>query len=85
MQIVYLVLLNGQPNDTVQRLEIRENKTEIVALALLDKHKHREQPAYPAERGNVIGQLNMFFQTIGLIRGQNHENCHNYFLDESQQ
>ncbi len=44
MQIVYLVLLNGQPNDTVQRLEIRDNKTEIVALALLDKHNTEDSP-----------------------------------------
>lgn len=44
MRIVYLVLLNDQPNLIVQRLEIKENKTEIVALALLNKHNTENSP-----------------------------------------
>lgn len=48
MRIVYLVLLTDQPNDTVQRLEIRENKTEIVALALLNKHNPQRTARLPS-------------------------------------
>lgn len=42
--IVYLILLNHQPNDSVQRLDIKENKTEIVALYYTDTTQRTARP-----------------------------------------